>query len=207
MHTMHRIAITPDDLDQAVREAAGVLRAGGVIVAPTETVYGLMTRWDNLNGRDRIFELKCRPREKHLQMLAANLETARPFGLRMDSRLHALAARFWPGPLTIVCLMHNGETVGLRIPDHPFAQALLRQLGTPVAATSANRSAEPPAQLPDDAVQGLNGQPDLLIDGGRTAGTASTVVSLTGPDLELIRAGPIAESALRAALSGSDTQP
>ena len=199
---MQRIsATTPESLATGVREAAKVLRAGGVIAAPTETVYGLMTRWDNPEGRARIFELKHRPGDKHLQMLAFDLASAQAFGLKVDSRLRALAAQFWPGPLTVVCPADNDETIGLRIPHHPLIQELLRQLGIPIAATSANRSGEPPAQFPDDAIQGLLGEPDLLIDGGKTAAAASTVVSLTGPELKIIRTGLIAESALRTALA------
>jgi len=189
----------------AAARATVVLRAGGVIVAPTETVYGLMTLWDNAAGRERILRLKQRPAEKHLQMLAATVEVAVAHGLEANPRLRCLAAAFWPGPLTVVTAGRAGETIGLRVPGHVFLQRLLTELGAPLAATSANRSGEPAACVAAAAVAGLAGLPDLLIDGGEIAGggEASTVVSIVDSPCRILRPGPVSERALRRVLEAA----
>ncbi|OPZ26947.1 MAG: Threonylcarbamoyl-AMP synthase [Lentisphaerae bacterium ADurb.BinA184] len=197
----HIVCQQPESIPGTVREVVACLRAGGVVVAPTETVYGLITRWDNAAGRGRLFALKQRPAEKHLQMLAADLPMAAAFIVGGDARLPALAARFWPGPLTVVVPGRDGGTIGLRLPAHALMQAVLGALGTPLAATSANRSGEAPALCAADAVRGLAGEPDLVVDGGPPpCGGASTVVSICETPMRVIRAGPLSEDALRGAL-------
>jgi L-threonylcarbamoyladenylate synthase len=185
----------------AAEQSAAVLRAGGVIVAPTETVYGLLTLWENTEGRGRIFALKRRPRDKLLQMLAADLQMAEAAGYLADDGVRALAQACWPGPLTVVAPSRDGGTIGLRIPNHAFIQELLICLGRPVAATSANASGEPPGKNLQEAVTGLAGQPDLAVDGGPvTGGQASTVVSLVGGAAQILRAGPISGDRIRTVL-------
>lgn len=199
---MERISLTPGDAGfDAVAVAVRCLRQGGVIAAPTETVYGLMTLWENSSGREQIFRLKDRPRDKRLQMLADSLGMAVRHGVVRDERLARIAARFWPGPLTLVCQAEAGETVGLRIPAHDVMLQILSQLGEPLAATSANRSGKPAAVTADDAVAALCGEPGLLLDGGPVDGEASTVASLAGRDLQILRPGPVSEADLRAALA------
>ncbi len=191
------------DSDPAVAEAAAVLLRGGVIAAPTETVYGLMTLWGNSAGRNRIFALKQRPEDRRLQMLAAGLDRAFPAGVLPSRALERIADAFWPGPLTVVVESAEGGTIGLRIPAHPFVRALLHDLSEPLAATSANRSGRPPALDAEGAVGELEGRPDLLVDGGRieeTGGAASTVASIVGGRLELLREGPVSLDALRRVL-------
>lgn len=201
---MRRINLTEAPSSPSIAaEAAQCLRTGGVIAAPTETVYGLMTRWSNVDGRERIVTMKNRPDGKHLQMLAADLETAVRHGVGPDERLTALATAFWPGPLTVVCPSRSGGTVGLRIPDHPFVRALLGALGEPLAATSANLSGEPPAVSADQAIARLQAPPDLLVDGGPVlrGGRASTVVALETGGIKVLREGPVSADALERALS------
>ena len=199
---MQRVdATTPEACPGAALAAAACLKSGGVIVAPTETVYGLMTLWGNPVGRDRLFVLKNRPREKHLQMLARDVPTAVRCGVEPSPALARLASRFWPGPLTLVCGAGGEATIGLRIPDHAFIQALLALLDEPLAATSANLSGEPAARDAESAVAGLCGEPDLLVDGGRVAGAGSTVASIATPHLEVLRPGPISREALLAVWS------
>ena len=198
---MRKIELTTESLAAGVQACAAVLRAGGVAAVPTETVYGLVTLWDNAAGRQRIYELKRRPADKRLQMLAADLAMARCAGVLADPRLDRLAAKFWPGALTVVCAAEAGDTIGLRIPDHPFMHALLLELGAPLAATSANLSGEAPGAEAAAAVTRLDGQPDLVVDGGPIAAAApSTVVTITGGELQILRPGSISESELRNAL-------
>ncbi len=189
--------------EDAVRRTAQVLLGGGVVAVPTETVYGLLTRWENECGRERIYVLKGRPRGKPLQMLALGLDAAFGAGVLPDDRLRRLAAAFWPGPLTIVTRAAGGRTIGVRVPDSDFIRDVLRHVGGPLAATSANPSGRVPGLTADDAVTHLHGTPDLLVDGGCIpGGQASTVVRLGGgASLEVLRPGPIDESRLLAALA------
>lgn len=186
--------------EEALSASFFVLSQGGVLLVPTETVYGLVTRYDNLAGRERIFAMKQRPAEKQLQMLAANLEMAVQAGLDPDPRLELLVHRFFPGPLTVVCKAGAG-TIGLRIPEYPFVLELIRRIGFPLAATSANRSGEPAAATASDALAGLRGEPDVLVDAGMVSGRSSTVVSLLGPRPEVLRPGPISLEEIEAALA------
>ena len=178
-----------------------LLRSGGVVIFPTETVYGLGCLWRNHAGKERIYELKKRPAEKRLQMLAASLEQAAAAGVLVSDPLRKIAAAFWPGPLTAVVPSADGSSIGLRIPAHAFLLRLLEELEEPLAATSANLSGQPPASTATGAQQLLNGQPDLVIDGGQvstTNGTASTVVSLTDGNIRILREGPITLAQLEA---------
>lgn len=190
----------------ARRRAGEVLASGGVIVAPTETVYGLMCRWDCADARERIFRMKQRAAEKPLQMLAADVEAAARAGVVADERLRRVALVFWPGPLTVVVPSRLGGTIGLRVPRHELVLGILKVLGGALAATSANLSGQPPALDAASAVAGLAEAPDLVLDGGPVppdGGCPSTVVALTEPGgLQVLRAGPISEAALRAALAG-----
>ncbi|MBN2451894.1 MAG: threonylcarbamoyl-AMP synthase [Lentisphaeria bacterium] len=184
----------------AVRDC---LLGGGVVAAPTETVYGLMARWDAPEARERIYRMKQRPADKSLQMLVHCLDCAAEAGLLPDDRLKRLATAFWPGPLTVVCNAREGNTLGVRIPDHPFLLGVLAALRLPLAATSANRSGRPPALDAATAVQDLAELPDLLVDGGPIRSgraLASSVVDITGRELRIVRPGPIAEEAIRTAI-------
>ncbi len=195
-----QLVVLEQNWDLALAEAAAVLRAGGVIVMPTETVYGLATRYDNAAGRDRIFALKHRPADKQLQMLAADLPSALAAGVVAEPRLEKMARQLWPGPLTVICRGVAEPTVGLRIPDHPFVRELLRQVGFPLAATSANRSGQPPAKTAAAAAADLLGEADLVIDGGCTDGVASTIVSLLEAAPKILRPGAISLEQIKTVL-------
>jgi L-threonylcarbamoyladenylate synthase len=193
--------IVSEQAADALESARQALLAGGVLVVPTETVYGLVTLWSNAAGRNRIYELKRRPREKRLQMLAGSLEAAAPW-LQEADKLSALARRFWPGPLTLVVPAADGlDTIGLRIPRCHFLLALLKLLPEPLAATSANLSGYPPPQEAATAAANLAGEPNLVIDGGvcsETGNAASTVISLLGTEPQLLREGQISLEDVRA---------
>jgi L-threonylcarbamoyladenylate synthase len=189
---MNKLDLSSHAFGTIVKKTVVCLRAGGVIVAPTETVYGLMTCWANAAGRERIYQLKARDTNKRLQMLAEDAGSAATAGqVFSDGRLSALVKAFCPGPLTIVTPGPCGS-VGLRVPDCPFILAVLKELGEPLAATSANLSGTPAALTAEAAVVNLQGVPDLVIDGGEVkGGTASTVVSLLQGDVALLREGPV----------------
>ena len=193
------------DSPQAIRQAILALRGGNVIAAPTETVYGLMALWQSDFARQEIYRLKHRPADKRLQMLAPDVETAIRAGLKPNDMLQKIADAFWPGPLTVIVEAKDGDTIGLRIPNHPFILKLLRELGEPLAATSANLSGTPAAVTPSDAVAHLDGRPALLVDGGKvtvTGGASSTVVSIVGGDIKILRQGPITLQDIQTVLDG-----
>ncbi|MBQ9445177.1 MAG: threonylcarbamoyl-AMP synthase [Victivallales bacterium] len=193
------------DSPLAISRAAAELRCGHVIAAPTETVYGLMAIWKSADARQEIYRLKHRPADKRLQMLAPDVETAVMAGLKPNAMLKKIGDAFWPGPLTVIVEANDGDTIGLRIPNHPFILKLLRELGEPLAATSANLSGTPAAITPSDAVANLDGRPALLIDGGEvtvTGGASSTVVSIVGGELKILRQGPITQEDIQKVLGG-----
>ena len=193
------------DSPQAIRQAILALRGGNVIAAPTETVYGLMALWQSDSARQEIYRLKHRPTDKRLQMLAPDVETAIRAGLKSNAVLQKIAHTFWPGPLTVIVEANDGDTIGLRIPNHPLILKLLRELGEPLAATSANLSGMPAAVTPSDAVANLDGRPALLIDGGKvtvTGGASSTVVSIVGGAITILRQGPITLQDIQTVLDG-----
>ena len=193
------------DSPQAIRQAILALRGGNVIAAPTETVYGLMALWQSDSACQGIYRLKHRPADKRLQMLAPDVETAIRAGLKPNDMLQKIADAFWPGPLTVIVEAKDGDTIGLRIPNHPFILKLLCELGEPLAATSANLSGTPAAITPSDAVANLDGRPALLVDGGKvtvTGGASSTVVSIVGGVIKILRQGPITLQDIQTVLDG-----
>lgn len=196
---LHLISDAPD----AAMRVAQILKTDGVAALPTETVYGLVALWRSSHARERIYLLKRRPPQKRLQMLAHSVDSAIAAGLLPDPRLHQLAKRFWPGALTVVAPAKNGDSIGLRIPAHPFILKLLQLLDEPLAATSANLSGMPPGLDAATAVSALAGEPDVIVDGGSvrdTGGVASTVVSLLGETPVLLRQGPVTLNEITACL-------
>jgi L-threonylcarbamoyladenylate synthase len=193
----------PSEADQAIQAAAEALEAGGLVVFPTETVYGIASRPDDEEATARLFEAKRRPLGLNLPVLAQSppeaLELVSPSVVA-----RRLAAAFWPGPLTMVLprgapsrgwsLGEATATLGVRVPDHAISLALLKRSG-PLASTSANISGIPPLSE-RAALQQAFGEavavyvmiaPGMEIDAGRS----STVVDLTGRELRVLREGPI----------------
>ncbi len=187
--------LLPEHAPEALEAAKKCLQEGGILALPTETVYGLITRWDSPESRERLYAMKHRPASKRLQMMAPTLAAAEQAGVAHSAALEALARRFWPGPLTLVVPDASGsDTIGLRIPRHPFLLRLMEETGLVCAATSANLSGAPPATTLQDGLQGLALPPDLALDGGVitiTDGAASTVVSLVTQPPTLLRQGTI----------------
>ncbi|MGN0867851.1 MAG: L-threonylcarbamoyladenylate synthase [Oligosphaeraceae bacterium] len=196
--------LLPEHAPEALEAAKECLQRGGVLALPTETVYGLVVRWDSAQARERLYAMKHRPASKRLQMMAPTLEAAVKAGVRPGAALETLARRFWPGPLTLVVPDRSGDdTIGLRIPRHPFLLRLMEETGLVCAATSANLSGAPPATTLRDGLKDLATPPDLALDGGVitvTDGAASTVVSLITNPPTLLRQGTISLSEVLLAL-------
>ncbi|MCA3485811.1 MAG: threonylcarbamoyl-AMP synthase [Rhodobacter sp.] len=200
------LAPTPDGIAQA----ADLLRKGGLVAFPTETVYGLGGDARSDRAVARIFAAKGRP---HFNPLIVHLpDAAAARGLAVfDARADALAAAFWPGPLTLVLPLRAGSglsglvtaglpTVALRVPAHPVARALLQVFGGPLAAPSANPSGRVSPTRAAHVIEGLGGRIDAVIDGGPCAvGVESTIVGLDGA-ARLLRPGGVPVEALETAL-------
>jgi len=188
--------------DDAIAEAARLLRSGGLVAFPTETVYGLGADATDERALARIFAAKGRPADHPLIVHLASAGELIRWSATVGPEAAALAEAFWPGPLTIVvpraeaisaAATGGRPTVGLRVPDHPVALALLERCGRPVAAPSANRFGRvSPTTAADVAVEfaGTAGGPDLVLDGGPSrVGVESTIVELVGPEPVLLRPG------------------
>jgi len=188
--------------DEAIAEAARLILAGEPVAVPTETVYGLAADATNPQAVARIYEAKGRPSFNPLIVHVPGLDEAKRIG-RLNDEARALARQHWPGPLTLVVPLREGAaiaslvtaglaTVGLRVPAHPAMQALLRAVGRPLAAPSANASGSISPTRAEHVMKSLGGRIPLVIDGGPTErGLESTIVTATGGELRLLRRGPI----------------
>jgi L-threonylcarbamoyladenylate synthase len=192
--------VRPDAIDpHAVREAAALLARGLVVAYPTDTLYGLAVDPRNADAVKRLYALKGRPEASALTLIAADLAQVRMAG-ETTAEVERLAARWWPGPLTIVMraadgivpeALAGGTTVGIRVPAHAVAMALARDAGFAITASSANRSGEPPATTADAVVGALPGV-DAVLDAGPVRGGApSTIVNASRVPVTLIREGVV----------------
>ncbi len=197
------LRLRPDDLDQTLVEiAAAVLRDGGLVAIPTETVYGLGCNALDADAVDRVFSAKGRPASDPLIVHVDGLDMATTVVAGdLPPPAATLAATFWPGPLTLVlprsslvpdAVTSGLETVGVRSPAHPVAAAIIRAAGVPVAAPSANRFGRISPTSADHVVDELDGRCDLIVDAGRTDhGVESTVVTFDGDEAVVLRHGAI----------------
>jgi L-threonylcarbamoyladenylate synthase len=198
-----RLPPTPEGL----AAAADILRDGGLVAFPTDTVYGVACLASLPDRVDGLFALKRRPLDRRIPMLVSGLD-ALPDGWVADDRARALADRFWPGALTLVLPAVDGTaTQAFRAPDHPVALELIRAAG-PLYATSANVSDEPDTLDADDVLVAFATQADELhavVDGGRVpGGVASTVLDLTVTPARILREGPIGAPELAGSVEMGD---
>lgn len=189
-----------------IREAAGILRAGGLVVLPTETVYGLAAALGVPGALERLYRAKGRPAHKPTARFVRGAEDLEREGVTLAGAARRLAERFWPGPLTLVVPTGKGD-IGWRVPDHPVCQAILGELGEPLAVTSANRSGGAEARTAQEAAKELGESVDLVLDAGRTGDAPpSTVVRVRGREVEVLRWGALGREALAAALAGLEVE-
>ena len=168
--------------------AAQLIRAGGVVAFPTDTVYGLGAAADDEVATKRIFRIKGRPVGLPLILMVAAESQLEGF-VHIDSRTEAYIRRWWPGPLTLILHATGGGTLGVRIPKHKVALDLLRAAG-PLLTTSANLHGKEPAMTAQEASE-LPGLAAVLDGGKAPGGIASTVLDLTGPEPHVLREGAI----------------
>lgn len=213
MHTLLLDANKKDD----VGKAAKILREGGLVGMPTETVYGLAANALDAAAVAKIFKAKGRPQDNPLIVhISAFAQIAR-LTEDLPERAERLAEAFWPGPLTMVVkksalipgIVSAGlPTVGIRFPSHPAAQALISAAGVPVAAPSANRSGLPSTTTARHVLRDMDGKIDAVLDGGPCGvGVESTIVLLTSDPPRLLRPGGVTLERLRAVLGRVDVDP
>ena len=191
-----------------LKHAMDVLKNGGLVAFPTDTIYGLAANIFNAETVERLNVVKGRASERTIAAMIADFTEIRQVVSSISPYATRLAENFWPGSLTLVLPARTGlspyvapkGTIGVRIPASPLALALLRQSG-PLAVTSANRYGQPLPVVAQDVLTQLNGLVHLVIDGGEVSGKIpSTIIDCTGAEPELLRAGPIAFDELKAFL-------
>jgi tRNA threonylcarbamoyl adenosine modification protein (Sua5/YciO/YrdC/YwlC family) len=186
---------------EAINLAATVLRDGGIVVFPTETVYGIGASSSSCIGPQEIIDIKSRPKNKPLPWLVEDGGALDIYGVEVPDYAHRLADKFWPGALTIVVkaadvvapeFRDDRGTVALRCPDHEVVMELIQASGGPIITTSANTSGKPPAGSFVELEERIIASADLTLDGGETRhGIASTVVDCSGAQPVVIREGAI----------------
>lgn len=200
--------ILPTTDSQAIQAALLVLQAGGLVAFPTDTVYGLAADPFNRAAIERLYAAKERNMSKAIAVLIGTMKQLPQITPGFSEQAEALAARFWPGALTLV-VSRRAElpaqlsvlpTIGVRMPDHPFALNLLQASG-PLATTSANQSGAGNPLTAADVLDQLGGRIELVLDGGTCpGGVPSTVVDCTVPDVRVLREGAISAEDIRAVL-------
>ena len=200
------------DIQRQVEEGVSILKQGGVVAFPTDTVYGLGACATNQQAVERVYELKKRPRTMALPLLLANTSQINEVAENVSEVAWLLAHRFLPGALTLVLpksdvlldiITAGGGTVAVRIPAHPVPIALAEGLETPIVGTSANLSGKPSALTAGEVYAQFGDRIDLVIDGGRClGGKESTVVDVTGETPVILREGAIAREELEQVYEG-----
>ncbi len=192
--------VLPADNAGIARAGEAILR-GGVVAFPTETFYGLAADSANETALKKIFQIKGREEKNPLLLIVAEPAWVSILVSQIPPAASKLMDRFWPGPLTLVLPAAEGlsplitggtRKVGLRISSHPVAHSLVKKVGRPITATSANRSGEPSPRVPGGVLRSLGKRLDALLDGGETAGgLGSTVLDLTCLPPQILRAGAV----------------
>jgi L-threonylcarbamoyladenylate synthase len=191
--------VLPADQPDAIPKALELLQKGALVAFPTDTVYGLGADAHNPQAIERLYQAKGREASKAIAILIGSMADLAQVARHMPEVAQRLVEAFWPGPLTVIVerlpdLPENLSplpTIGVRMPDHPVALALLNASG-PLAVTSANLSNAPNTTSSEEVLDQLGGRIRLILDGGRTSGgVPSTVVDCTQPELRILRPGPI----------------
>ena len=206
---MTETAILPADVTASARRAVEILGQGGLVAFPTDTVYGVGALVSKPQAIAQLYVVKGRSGEKAIPILLGDLAQLRLVALEVSETARRLAAHFWPGPLTLVLPkqpwlpgeISSQSTIGVRMPDHPIALALMSQTG-PLAVTSANLSGGENSVTALQVLEQLGGRIPLILDGGQTpGGSPSTVVDCTAVEPRILRPGPVSLEQILEALS------
>lgn len=201
---MLRTEVLAADAPDAIMRALEILLSGGLVAFPTDTVYGIGALAFDGKAIESIYAAKDRPMEKAIPVLIGEVEDMPKVAEEIPVFAATLIARFWPGPLTVLVpkkptlpqAVSATSTVGVRVPDHDIARALLRLAG-PMAVTSANISGQPSPTNAQEVFAQLGGRIAMILDGGETpGGIPSTLVDCTGSEIKVLREGPITREQL-----------
>ncbi len=211
--TVERVGVQ----DKGIQRAAAILREGGLVAIPTETVYGLAADALNPQAVGHIFEAKGRPSDNPLIVHIAHLEHITKVARTVPESAAKLAKAFWPGPLTMVLPKADGipdktsgglDTVGIRLPSHPVARAVIEAAGVPLAAPSANLSGSPSPTTAGHVLADMEGRIEAVLDGGPCGvGVESTVLSLVGERPLLLRPGGVTPDQIESVVGPIDIHP
>lgn len=195
---------------QYIKEAADAIRRGELVIFPTETVYGLAADALNHEAVKMVMEAKGRPERQPLPVQIASLDDILKVAEYIPEKARDLAMRYWPGPLTLVLDKHRDipdivtggrPTVGVRVPDHPVALALVKAVGGPIVATSANVSGNEPPRNAIEAIQEVGEAVEIVLDAGPARlGIASTIVDVSTIPAKLLRKGTISPDEIKSFL-------
>lgn len=203
--------------EKELLEAAEILKNGGLVAIPTETVYGLAANAYNGEAVSKVFEAKGRPTDNPMIVHISNIEEIYPLVTDFPEKARALAEAFWPGPLTMILpksdlvpreVAPRLETVAVRMPSHPIARKIIELAGVPLAAPSANSSGSPSPTTAQHVIHDLDGKIDAIVDGGECdVGIESTVITLATDVPRLLRPGGITVAQLESVLGHVDVDP
>jgi len=183
-------SIRPDG--SKIKEAARIVKEGGVVAFPTETVYGLAAVSSQEMAVEKLRHIKRRQEEKKFSLCIHCIEQAEELSADISPFAYRLMREFWPGPLTLVLKAKDEGTVGLRMPDHEVARLLLKKVGIAVFAPSANFAGEKPSVCAEDVLRSFDGRIDAVLDSGRTRlGVSSTVCQVYDTEYKILRLGAI----------------
>lgn len=208
---MITLKVDPTNPDmKAIRAAADAIRAGELVIFPTETVYGLAADALNKTAVKKVFDAKGRNIKEPLPVQVGSINDVTKAASFIPEKVRFLAEKYWPGPLTLVLVKNESlpdivtagkGTVGIRIPDHAIALALVKEVGSPIVATSANISGEPAPDNADDAISQVGESVSVVLDGGKSRyGKASTVVDVSTVPARILRRGTISEDDIKSML-------
>lgn len=183
-----------------LKEAAGILADGGLVIIPTETVYGIAANMQDPGALERLNKIKERPKDKPFSLHLDTKEKLDDFARDIPVSAYKLMDKFWPGPLTLILKSKHNGTIGIRLPDDNIASRLIALAGVPIVCPSANIAGKPaPTNFPD-AIKDLEEAVDFAIDAGPTKlGLESTIVDLTGTEMRVLREGAIRKEDIEAA--------
>lgn len=182
-----------------ISQAAKLIASGGLVIIPTETVYGIAANALDKKALDRLYEIKKRPKDKPFALLIADKLKVEEFARDIPIAAYKLMHKFWPGPLTILLKAASGGKVGLRMPDNQIALKIIEQAGVPIACPSANIADSPAPVNFAQAIKDMDGLVDLSVDGSQAKlGVESTIVDLSVEPLKIVRSGAIKDEEINA---------
>lgn len=181
--------------EEKLNAAVAILKEGGLVAFPTETVYGLAGNFSDKKAIEKVYEVKKRPRNKPLPVAIADKEKIEELACDISPVAYRLIDNFWPGPLTLILKSsESDEKIGIRMPDHNVVLKIIQKLGVPLVLTSANTSGNPAPHSAEEVLKDLDGLIDMVLDGGKTSlGKESTVIDATCLPFKILREGALNE--------------